>query len=44
MAEESRAADQLSRERYRRLGERIEALLTAMGEFLGGRARRPVHF
>lgn len=39
-AEESRAADLRSQERDRRLGERIESMVSAMGEFMANQARR----
>jgi hypothetical protein len=42
LAEESRAADQRSRERDQRLSERIESLVSAMGEFLASQTRKQI--
>jgi uncharacterized protein YukE len=40
IADESYAADQRSQERDRRLGERIESLVSAMGEFVASQTHK----
>jgi hypothetical protein len=40
LAEETRAADQRSRGRDQRLGDRIQSLVVAMGEYIASQNRK----